>query len=453
MGDGQTLALLGGTPAVTRSAPRVPPIGAAEAQAVQRVLAEACTGDGSALSAIAGGGPVRDLEAAFARMVGVRFALALASGTMALEVALRALGVGLGDEVILSPYDWGAAAGAALRLGAIPVFADIDPRTYTLDPASVADRVTPLTKAIVVTHLFGHPAALEPIREVARRYELPVIEDCAQALGSRYRGRPVGTFGAFGCFSLGWGKVVTGGEGGILVTNEERLFEKALFWSQHPLRQLADAGRVGPLGDLGPNGRIHPLAAVIASVQLQDLDRRLRSRRAHCEFLSRGLEGIPGIRPVLVAPDCESTYHRYSPTFVPEEVEGIPRDLYIAALAAEGVPIHRGFIRRPLHWHPVFRRRSYGRGGWPWRAAGSGRRYRPGDCPVAEARCGAWELGLDADWEGADEAWIEQLLEAFTKVAENLGRLRRIAGSRREGFTLDGYKLSFQNDIEVHRGR
>jgi len=403
----------------------VPPLGGAEAQAVQKAVAQACSGDWSSLSALAGGEPVRALEAAFAQRVGLRFALALSSGTVALEVALRACDIGPGDEVVLSPYDWGAAVGAVLRVGAIPVFGDIDPLTYTLDPESVTTCVTPRTKALVVTHLFGHPAAMAPLLEIARRHGLLVIEDCAQALGARYQGRSVGTFGAFGCFSLGQGKLVSGGEGGILVTDDERLFEQALFWSQHPLRQLADAGRIGPLGNLALNGRIHPLAAGIASVQLPSLERRLQERRANCESLSKGLAGMPGLRPVFVAPGCESTYHRYSPTFVPEEVEGLSRDLYVAALAAEGVPIHQGFLRQPLHLHPVFQQRSYGRDGWPWRWVGSSRRYRPGDCPVAEARCARFELGLDADWGGERSVWITQVLEAFTKVAENLERLRR----------------------------
>lgn len=418
------LALFGGPPAVTLPEPTVPPIGEAEAQAVQEALAQACSGDWPSLSALSGGGPVRAFEAAFAQRLGVRFALALSSGTMALEVALRAAGIGLGDEVILSPYDWGAAVGAVLRLGAIPVFSDIDPVTYTLDPGSVATCVTPLTKVIVATHLFGHPAAMAPLLEVAQRHGLVVIEDGAQAVGARYRGQPVGTFGAFGCFSLGRGKLVTGGEGGVLTTNDERLYEEALFWSQHPFRQLADAGRIGPLGDLAFNGRIHPLAAAIASVHLHSLDRRLQERRANCEHLSKGLAGIPGLQPVFVASGCEPTYHRYSPTFVPEEVEGVSRDLYVAALAAEGVPIHQGFIRQPLHLHPVFHQRSYGRGGWPWRVVGSSRRYRPGDCPVAEARCAGFELGIDADWSGERSAWITQVLEAFTKVAEHRVALR-----------------------------
>jgi dTDP-4-amino-4,6-dideoxygalactose transaminase len=400
------------------------PFSGAEAHAVQKAVARACSGDWSSFSALAGGEPVRALEAAWAQRVGVGFALALSSGTLALEVALRACDIGPGDEVVLSPYDWGAAAGAVLRVGAIPVFGDIDPLTYTLDPESVRTCLTPRSKALVVTHLFGHPAAMAPLLEIARRHGLVVIEDCAQALGARYQGRSVGTFGAFGCFSLGQGKLVSGGEGGILVTDDERLFEQALFWSQHPLRQLADGGQVGSLGNLALNGRIHPLAAEIASVQLTTLERRLEVRRAKCELFSKGLAGIPGLRPVFVAPGCESTYHRYSPTFVPEEVEGVSRELYVAALAAEGVPIHLGFLREPLHLHSVFQLRSYGRDGWPWEWVGSSRCYRAGDCPVAEARCASFELGLDVDWGGEQPAWITQVLEAFTKVAENLERLR-----------------------------
>jgi dTDP-4-amino-4,6-dideoxygalactose transaminase len=172
------------------------------------------------------------------------------------------------------------------------------------------------------------------------------------------------------------------------------------------------------------------LAATIASVQLDTLDQRLQDRRVNCEQLSNGLTGIPGVQPMFAPSTCEPAYHCYSPTFVPEEVEGVPRELYTAALEAEGVPIHCGFVGQPLHLRPLFRQRSYGVNGWPWRTANSRRRYRRGDCPVAEARCSQLELGIDANWGGKKSAWIAQIVDAFTKVAEHIEALRAVA---REG--------------------
>lgn len=425
------LALFGGSPVVTLPS-SAPQSGEEELQALKVATDGISEADWRAC--LMGGGPIRALEQTVADRLGVSFALALASGTVALEVALRACQVGFGDEVILSPYDWGAAAGAVLRLGAIPVFGDIEPRSYTLDPASVLACLTRRTKAIVVTHIFGHPAEMEELSAIAHRSGCVLIEDGAQALGSSYRGRPVGALGRAACFSLGWGKVISGGEGGLLVTDDEGLYERAVFWSQHPFGQLARTGSVGPWGELAGNGRIHPVAAAIALQHLGDLERRLAERRANCARLSRGLEGVPGIRPVAARADVDHAYHRYSPTFVPEEVEGISRDVYVSALAAEGVPIGAGFIERPLHLHPVFRRRSYGGKGWPWRQAGSTRHYRPGTCPVAEARCFDVGLGIGSQWDGVPSAWIDEVLTAFRKVTERVDDLR--AASRSSEYRL-----------------
>jgi dTDP-4-amino-4,6-dideoxygalactose transaminase len=164
----------------------------------------------------AGGAPIRKIEELLSEYVGGR-ALAVGSGTVALEVALRAAGVGPGDEVVLPAYDWGAAAGAVLRCGAQPVFADVDAVRATLDPASLKARITRRTVAVVVTHWAGCPADLDAILAVARSRGLFVIEDCAQALGARYQGRPVGSFGDAAVFSFGWGKLVCAGEGGAVV--------------------------------------------------------------------------------------------------------------------------------------------------------------------------------------------------------------------------------------------
>jgi len=369
---------------------------------------------------LAGGGPIARLEAALASRTGARYALAVASGTVALELALRAWGVDLGDEVILSTYDWGATAGAVLRLGAIPVFADIDPNTYTMDPASVAALVTRRTRAIVVTHLFGNPADMASLAALARRPGLVLIEDASHALGASYDGRPVGSLGRVACASLGWGKVVSGGEGGVLLTDDDAVYENAAFFSQHPLGQLSRTGRVGPLGELSGNGRIHPVAALLALRHLSTLDQRLGERRSNCERLSAGLLGVPGVRPPMAATGAVPAYHRYSPAFVPDTVAGVTRQEYVSALLAEGVPVTTGFIARPLHLNEVFRRRSYGRGGWPWRQAGSKRLYRRGDCPAAEARCLAVGLGVEGRWEGDGTSRIDALLLAWRKVTSNL---------------------------------
>jgi len=341
--------------------------------AVLRALREA-PGGPQGLSAIHGQGPVAQFEDAFRSLLGVPFVLAVSSGTAALHTALMACGVGPEDEVILSTYDWPAGTAAVLHQHARPVFADIDPDTYTLDPASAARRITPRTKALLVTHIFGHPADMEGLNALAEQHGLRVIEDCAQSLGATYRGVYTGLLGDIGCFSLGPGKIVSAGEGGAVVTRDEGLYVEALRHSQHPLRQSLEV----PEPNLWAlNYRMHPLAAALALAQLPDLQRRLAERRAAAKRLEAALEGLPGVRPPVVAPGCEHAYHRYSPTFVPGEANGCSRERLVQLLTeATGVPACPGYIRVPLHLE--------------WDGPSGG-----GLCPVAERRCRELELGLD----------------------------------------------------------
>lgn len=349
-----------------------------------------------------GGGVIERLEDAFARRTGAAHALAVSSGTAALHVALAACGVGPGDEVILSTYDWGAAAAATLALGAHPVFADVDPWTYTLDPVSVASRVSSRTAAVVATHLFGHPAALDRLAALAREARVALVEDCAQALGARYRARAVGSWGDMACFSLGRGKVLDCGEGGVVVTSRFDLYVRAVRFCQHPLRQIREGFQPIPFT---LNYRIHPLAAALGVWQLPRLRRRLRQRRDAAGDLSTTLARLPGIVPVHVADDCTHTFHRYSPTYEPASWEGLPRRVVAQALQAEGVPLTEGFIPFLLHHRLTGVRR---------------RRQPPNACPVAEERWGSTAMGLPVPplASPARKRWLRAVEEAIGKVFE-----------------------------------
>jgi len=348
-------------------------------------------------ASLTGDGPIAELEAEMGRRLGTPYVLAVPSATMGLLIALRAAGVGPGDEVILSPYDWGAAAAAVQALGAEPVFADIHPETFTLDPAAVRRRRSPRARAVVVTHLFGHPGDLAALREAAGG--LALIEDAAQALGALYRGRPVGTWGDFGVFSLGVGKPLNAGEGGLLVAADAERYAAALGISQHPLRHR----RAGlPENPFALNGRMHPLAALLALLQLEGLEERLARRRAVAQQVGRVLAGLPGLQPPLEAPGCRHAFHRYSPTYRPEAWGGLPRRRVVAALQAEGIPIAEGPIGRPL----------------PRRLG------RPDRCPVAERRCAREELELALPAaDPADPAflrWLDAVAAAVERVHRRL---------------------------------
>jgi dTDP-4-amino-4,6-dideoxygalactose transaminase len=426
------LALFGGEKTVTRSPESWPRVGEEEIAAVVDALRKS-SDDSRYLSAAGGGGPMEVFERNFAEFMGATMAMTTSGGGPALHIAVMAAGVQAGDEVIVSGYTWGQTVSCILQQNAIPVFADIDERTYNLDAATIESRITDSTRAIVVVHIYGHPADMDSIMAVAARHGLPVIEDCAQAVGAIYHGRRVGTIGHLGCHSIGDGKNMVGGEGGLLVTDDERLFELANLMGQHPARHgqvVKDENLRKYIDSLIYTYRIHPLAAVIANVQLRYLDQWNAERRRNADYLSRGLAEIPGIEPPYVAPGCEHVYHIYSPTFVASEVEGISRPRWVEAVAAEGVPISTGYVKVPVYLRPRHQEHAYFYGkGCPWNCHLARRvaEYHRGDCPVTERRCAEQELtiGGSVAWLGDQTALLDQYLDAFRKVSENLDALRR----------------------------
>jgi len=428
------LAINGREKVVTLHPPSWPRIGEEEIAAVAEGLRRSAE-DANYLSAPGGKGPVEVFEKAFAEFMGARFAMTTNGGGPALHIALMAAGVQAGDEVIASPYSWGQTVSCVLHQNAIPVFADIDARTYNLDPATIEAKITDRTRAIMVVHIYGHPADMDPIMAIAEEHGLMVIEDNAQADGAVYEGKRTGTLGHLGCFSIGDGKNIMGGEGGVLLTDDDRLYRRANLMGQHPARHydiVKDDPELSPYIDsLIYTYRIHPVSCLIAGVQLRYLDEWNSQRRANADFLSKGLRGIPGIEPPYVAPDCDHVYHIYSPTFVPAAVEGISRETYVKAVQAEGVPLGLGYVRKPIHLRRMLQERNYFYGkGCPWTCGHAGRRieYREGDCPVAEHRCAHTELTLGGStaWLGDQTPMIKQYLDAFEKVTENLDELRAL---------------------------
>jgi dTDP-4-amino-4,6-dideoxygalactose transaminase len=347
-----------------------------------------------------GGGPIRELEERFCTWLGGRYTLATGSATSAIEVALRAAGIGPGDEVILSAYDWGAAAGAVLRCGARPVFADIELKTATLDPESVQACLSPRTVALVITHLYGCPADMERLLALARRHHLFVLEDCAQALGAHYRGRPVGGFGDAAAFSFGWGKLLSAGEGGMLVLRDESLWRRALGLSQHPLRQFRDAGTTEPYGDLALNARMHPLAAAMVLAQWETWPSQLHQRRSACLRLSEMLRDIPQIEPPQDPPGSLHTFHRYSILIL---ADGITAADIVSPLAALGFPVHPDYVRTPLHLRSLLRDDT-----------------RQGKCPQAERRCRS-SFGLDLKGNRISRKWGERFAHALGRILRSQG--------------------------------
>jgi dTDP-4-amino-4,6-dideoxygalactose transaminase len=286
-------------------------------------------------SALTGSGAVEALERRFAELCAVRHALALPSGTLSLRFALAATGVGPGDEVLVPALDWPAAAAAVRSLDARPEVVDSSAKCFLLDPEAVAARIGPRTKAVVVTHLAGVPAAAPEIAALCGRRGVALVEDASQALGAAREGRQVGGFGTAGVFSLGPGKLVDAGEGGMLVTDDEHVYREAVRLSQSPVRQLV-AG-IHPPDLCALAARIHPLAAILAIAALDGLETELHDRRAEAERIASRARSIAQVS----LPAESLPAWRFSWTCVPAIVPpGCERELARAGLVADPLGTH-----------------------------------------------------------------------------------------------------------------
>jgi len=418
MNEEEKLAALGGPRAVTidqEALLRWPQLGLQEVEAVLHTMRE------GQLSITDRSGVIAQLEDDFAAYQGARFALARNSGTAALHCAYFAVGVGLGDEVIVPSYTWLATVSPLLLLGAIPVFADIDPQTLTLDPADLERKITPHTRAVVPVHMWGHPADMDRINAIARAHDIKVVEDASHAHGSLYKGRKAGVLGDVGCFSLQASKSMTAGEGGILVTDERAYYERALVLSQSPGRlhqELTDPqlARFAPTG-LGLKYRIHGLAAALACVQLTKLDALNAVRNANHDRLTGQLQDLPGIAPPYTAPDCyRGAYYGYRLIYDPQPFGGLSIETFMARLRGEGV------LASPeryalQHLQPLYSDRVLFEEGLPWGIKLPRRRIynRAGDLPVTEA---TWPrlIALPSFPNVGSEALIDQYAAAIRKV-------------------------------------
>jgi dTDP-4-amino-4,6-dideoxygalactose transaminase len=408
-------ALLGGPRAVTEPFPDWPCIDEEVIREVNRVLTS------EPLCPVGNTGIQGVFENRFAAFHGRRFALATNGGTAALMLSVHGAGVEPGDEVIVSPFTWGASISCVMQCGAIPIFADIDPATFGLDPKSVRSHITSRTRAIVVVHLFGHPAEIESLLTVAREHELAVIEDCAQAAGGLYRGKRLGSFGNFGAFSLQASKTLTGGEGGILICDDRRGYERAMSLGTHPARLEAELELEEfrqKIDSLAYNFRMHTASAAIANTQLDKLDGRTEQRNRNARRLYHAVRELPFVRfPEPPAPESGSRHAFYHVPFL--YVPGVlplDRDLFCTALRAEGV-IAEPYVRVPFYLRPRFQNRDWLGRGFPWCLADSPPEYAGGDCPIAEALCEQeWQV-KNSLHEDAPEL-VDQIATAIAKTGE-----------------------------------
>ncbi len=287
------------------------------------------------------GQQVPDFEAAYAKLHGAKRCLATASGTTALLTALHAVGVDAGDEVITSPYTFIATYNAVLAHKALPVFADTDPATLTMDPASIESRITERTRAIVPVHIYGMPCDMDPINAIAKKHNLVVIEDACQAWLGDYKGRKCGTLGDLGCFSFQNSKHLPVGDGGAITGNSDELMDRC--WSFHNCGRAFGTHKGSGSFSRGSNFRMNHYQAALLRQEIDKLVTDTARRQENADHLTAGLKEIPGIQPVRLPENSRAVWHLYAFRYDAAQFNGLPRNKFIKALHAEGIPCGGGY--------------------------------------------------------------------------------------------------------------
>jgi perosamine synthetase len=417
------LAIKGGK--VTRTQPFTPrrTMGETEKMAVMEVMesGELSGFFGSPGPQWLGGEKVKEFERKWADNYGYRHAISVNSWTTGLMTAVGAIGVGPGDEVIVSPYTMSASATSILFYGGIPVFADIDPDTFNITAKTIEPCITSRTKAIMVVHIFGQTAEMESIIELAKKHNLKVIEDGAQSPGVKYKGKPICSFGDIGGFSLNYHKHIHTGEGGMLVTNDDQVALRCQLIRNHG-ENLVEVQQVEDLTNLlGSNYRLTELQAAIGIAQLDRLDGYVAHRQRLASYFGKRLEKIPGLTPAKVADGAEH-----------QAVTGISRKAFVQAVNAELPPIkvweQTGFIEgyiKPLYLAQLYQNKiALGRNGFPWNLnPGVEYNYSKGICPVVERMYDLELIYTPLMREPLTESDIDDFVNAIEKVLANTNLL------------------------------
>lgn len=423
----EKLALFGGPKAITEPFQRYNSIGREEIEAARLVV------ESGNLSQFLGcwdpdffGGPkVRAFERQCAEYFGVKHAITVNSWTSGLIAAVGAVGIEPGDEVIVSPWTMCASATAILHWNAIPVFADIHPETFCIDPVSVEKNITPYTKAIMAVDIFGQSADMDALMAIADKHGLKVISDTAQAPGAIYKGKLAGTIAHIGGYSLNYHKHIHTGEGGVLVTNDDVLAEKLQLIRNHAEGVVAGKGVHDLTNMLGYNFRLGEIECAIGIEQLKKLNGFISSRQHAAERLTRGLDGLAGLKTPVVRPDCTHVYYVY-PMLLDIAQLGVSRARIVEALEAEGlVGLAPGYAN--VHLLPMYQKKiAYGSNGFPWTSNICRRdvSYAKGICSVAETLHDSTYLGFEMCLHQLADPEVNAMVRAFRKVWANMGLLK-----------------------------
>jgi len=426
LASSEKLALFGGPKTIQSTFKRYNPIGVEEVQAAKQVIESGVLSQflGAWHEDFYGGPKVREFERACEAFFGVKHAVTVNSWTSGLIAAVGAIGIEPGDEVIVTPWTMCASATAILHWNAIPVFADIEPETFNLDPKSVEANITPYTKAIMAVDIFGHSADMDALMAIAAKHGLKVISDAAQAPGALYKGKHAGTMAHVGGYSLNYHKHIHTGEGGILVTEDDEIAERMRLIRNHAEAVVGDKGETNLTNMIGYNFRLGEIECAIGIQQLKKLKWLVQSRQRLADRLSDGLRGLPGLRLPVVKPDCTHVYYIY-PIVIDVKALEVSRDKIHAALQAEGVPVANRY--QNLHLLPMYQKKlAYGSKGFPWTSEFCHREvnYHRGICPVAEELNDSTYLSIGMCVYDLTNEDVDLIVRAFKKVWARLEVLR-----------------------------
>lgn len=433
----EELAIFGGKPVRGKSFPAYKVMGEEEKMAACRVIESGVLSRflGAWHADFYGGHEVQAFEREWAAITGVKYGISVNSCTSGLYAAVGAAGVCPGDEIIVSPYTMAASATAPLIFSAIPVFADIDPLTYCISAETIRPKITPRTRAIIVVHIFGQSADMDPIMELAREYDLIVIEDCAQTPFATYKGCPVGSLGHMGVFSLNYHKHIHTGEGGIVTTNDDSLAERVQLIRNHAEAVVEKKGVTNLANMIGFNFRLGEIEAAIGREQLKKGMGLITQRKANVAYLESMLKSLPGLSMPHIGAAEDHVYYVHTLDY-DAGVTGVSRDRIVQALRAElpvtglregeGPLMGIGYVK-PLYLMPIFQSQiAYGKSGYPFTSPLYGGKvdYRKGLCPNVERAHFERVITHEMMRPGMTKTDLDDVAGAFCKVWQNMESLR-----------------------------
>lgn len=433
------LAINGGEKVRTEKFPAYKPIGKEELEHSKQVFKDSIFSRflGCWHEDFYGGPQVQALEKKWAEYFGVKHAISVNSATSALYCAVGAIKTEPFDEIIVSPYTMCASATAPLIYNAIPVFADVEPDCFCLDVKSIEEKITDKTRAIIVVDILGQPYNATEINALAKKHNLKVIEDCAQAPYAKLNGKFAGTLGDIGIYSLNYHKHIHSGEGGILVTNDDELANKLRLIRNHAEAVVEAKGDKDLVNMFGFNYRMTEIECAIANEQLSKLENLVIERRKNIEYIENALKEIPFLTMPKVRNGAEHSYYMHAFLF-DEKIAGIHRNDFVKAVCAEltpielreteGIKVGCGYVK-PLYLAPMFQNKiAYGSKGFPWNYAEKENNriynYSKGICPVVEDLHFNKLITHEYMRPGMTQKDLDDFIKAFYKVAENIHKIK-----------------------------